>query len=154
MEKEVETDQKKGTNGVWAPRFRLSLRLWGRLVSIRRRASAFLQNFVFDGKSHSRGPKGFYIFAFRRGPQGWKRRLIARVAFEVGQVDEQIRPPLRRFGDGRSEICPSSPGPELTQHLCAFTTGEVMNLMNIGVADDQAKARIPAGLQKTVNPKA
>src|SRR5262245_7735505 len=28
-EKEVETVQKKGTNGDWSPRFRLSLRHWG-----------------------------------------------------------------------------------------------------------------------------
>ena len=68
-------------------------------------------------------------------------RLRLRLrALLVGQVYEQIRLPLRRFGDGRSEIRPSSsPEHGLTQHPCAFTTGIIINLMNIGVADDQAK---------------
>jgi hypothetical protein len=33
-------------------------------------------------------------FTFWHGPQNWKCRLIAGVAFQVGQVDEQIGLPL------------------------------------------------------------
>src|SRR5262249_29952523 len=75
-------------------------------------------------------------------------RLRLRLrALLVGQVYEQIRLPLRRFSDGRSEIRPSSsPEHGLTQHPCAFTTGIIINLMNIGVADDQSKQRL--GLRK------
>jgi hypothetical protein len=76
-------------------------------------------------------------------PINWKRRLNAGVALQVGQVDQQIRLPLRRFGYGRSEISPSATL-ELkpAQQLCPFTARKVMNLMNIRVADNQAKQRL------------
>jgi len=32
-----------------------------------------------------------FRFAFRQGPQDRKRRLIAGIAFQVGQINEQIR---------------------------------------------------------------
>jgi len=71
-------------------------------------------------------PRSFR-FAFRHSPQNWKRRFITGVAFQVGQVDEQIGLPLRRFGDGRSEIRSAATlEPEPAQRLRSFTTGKIL----------------------------
>ena len=73
--------------------------------------------------------------------------LSAGVAFQVGQVDQKIRFPLRRLGDGRPEISPAAPLElKAAQQFRATPTRKVQDLMNIGVANDQAKQRF--GLHK------
>jgi hypothetical protein len=61
---------------------------------------------------------------------------------QVCQVDQQIRLPLCRFSYGRPEISPSAT-PELKspQQLRACPARKVLDLVNISVADDQAKPR-------------
>src|SRR5262245_47298471 len=83
---------------------------------------------------------GRFRFAFGHGPQDWKRRLIACVAFQIGQIDQKVRLPLRRFSDGWFEISAAAPSElEPAERLCTLAAGKVVDLMNIGVADDQAK---------------
>jgi len=76
----------------------------------------------------------------RARPTRLETPVISGVSLQVGQIDEQIRLPLRRFGDGRHEVRSNAPL-ELkpAQHLRSFTPGKIIGLMNIGVADDQAK---------------
>ena len=50
-----------------------------------------------------------FCFSFGHSPQNWKHRLITGVAFQIGQIDEQIGFPLRRFGDGPLKSVPPPP---------------------------------------------
>src|SRR6266508_1532801 len=96
------------------------------------------ESFFASSQLDNLAPRRFR-FAFRHSPQNWKHRFIASVAFQVGQIDEQIRLPLHRFGYGWPEIRPSSSLELKTaQQLRALTAGIVIDLVNVGVADDQA----------------
>jgi hypothetical protein len=72
-----------------------------------------------------------------------RNQLVADIDLQIGQVDQQIGFPLCRFSDSRPEIYPSSsPEHEFTQHLCASTSGKIIDLINIGLADDQARIEL------------
>jgi hypothetical protein len=69
---------------------------------------------------------------------------------QVGQVDEQIRFPLRRLGDGRPEISPSAT-PELkpSQHLRAFTSRKIIE--TIFRRQEPASAIVAASRRQSTN---